>query len=132
MRFPGVREALAVEIPAEETAEAKQERTAAHKSASDKAYSILIEACTDSSVGQVVMVAHFAADPELWANNFYKMLRLRFTLQATKRVAKCVTAFNSLKMEMGETGAMFIDRYNQKVSEIISIDANNFQLRRHE
>ena len=50
IRFPGVRETLAVEIPAEETAEAKQERIAAHKSASDKTYSILIEACTDSSV----------------------------------------------------------------------------------
>ena len=26
-------------------------------------------------------------------------------------------------METGETGAMFMDRYNQKVSEIMSIDA---------
>ena len=123
MRFPGVREALAVEIPAQETNLAKQERIAAYKSASDKAYSILIEACTDSSIGQIVMVAHYAADPELWANNLSKMLKLRFTLQATKRVAKCVTAFNLLKMEAGETGAMFMDRYNQKVSEIMSIDA---------
>ena len=32
MIFPGVREALAVEIPAEETAEAKQEQIAAYKS----------------------------------------------------------------------------------------------------
>ena len=86
MRFPGVREALAVEIPAQETGLAKQERIDAYKSASDKAYYILIEACTDSSIGQIVMVAHFAADPELWANNLSKMLRLRFTLQATKRV----------------------------------------------
>ena len=83
----------------------------------------MIEACTDSSIGQIVMVAHYAADPELWANNLSKMLRLRFTLQATKRVAKCVTALNSLKMETGETCAMFMDRYNQKVSKIMSIDA---------
>ena len=76
MRFPGVREALAVEIPAGETADAKQERIDTYKVASDKAYSILIEACTNSSIGQIVMVAHFGADPELWANNLSKMLKL--------------------------------------------------------
>ena len=123
MRFPGVREAWDAVIPPKETPQQKAERIALHGEAAQKAYSYLVEACVDSPVALNAAVAHQSLDKDLWPNTLRKMLETRFTLQAANRLQISLTGFNSLRMNSADkSGAIFMDRYNQKIAEISSIN----------
>ena len=123
MRMPGVREAWDAVIPPKETAQQRVERIALHGEAAQKAYSYLVEACVDSPVALNAAVAHQSLDKDLWPNTLRKMLETRFTLQAANRLQISLTAFNSLRMNSADkSGAIFMDRYNQKIAEISSIN----------
>lgn len=123
MRFPGVKEAWDAVIPAKESAEQRQERISIHGDAAKKAYSYLVEACIPSPVALLAVVAHQTLDADLWPNTLRKMLETRFTLQASNRLQNHLTAFSQLKMTTADkTGVTFMDRYNQKIAEISSIN----------
>ena len=123
MRMPGVREAWDAVIPPKENAQQKEERIALHGEAAQKAYSYLVEACVDCPVALNAAVAHQSLDKDLWPNTLRKMLETRFTLQAANRLQISLTAFNSLQMNSADkSGAIFMDRYNQKIAEISSIN----------
>ena len=123
MRMPGVREAWDAVILPKETPQQRVERIELHGDAAQKAYSHLVEACVDSPVALNAVVAHQTLDKDLWPNTLRKMLETRFTLQAANRLQISLAGFNSLKMNLADkTGAIFMDRYNQKVAEITSIN----------
>ena len=122
MKFPLVFAAFKIEVPERETADAKAERIEEYGENSQKAYSFLVEACTNSPVALGIVLNHQATDDTCWANTLLKRLTARFSLQASTRLQILIGEFNALTVAPDETGAIFMDRYNAKVAAISSID----------
>jgi Zinc knuckle len=122
MKFPLVYAVFQMEVPKKETAEEKEERIEEYGEDSRKAYSYLVEACTNSPVAMGIVLNHAATDETCWANTLLKRLTARFTLQASTRLQNLIGEFNILTVAPEETGALFMDRYNAKVAAISAID----------
>ncbi len=96
MKFPLVFAAFQMEVPKKKTPEEREARLEEFAEDSRKAYSYLVEACTNSPVAMGIVLNHAATDLSCWANTLLKRLMVRFTLQASTRLQNLIGEFNLL------------------------------------
>ena len=69
-----------------------------------------------------MVLNHATTDPDLWANNLFKMLKVRFTQHSRLRLDKYLNEIGSLKVKPSDTAVTFVDRYKSLVTSISAID----------
>ena len=102
MRFEGYTEALFEAQLVDVAARHEQKKRLSKNNALNSVYSYLVEMCFPNNTAMLQVREHASSDPELYANNLWKMLELSFTQEKLNKIQIHPNKLGQFKQEPGE------------------------------